>query len=132
MGFRLNIAKEPPNIDNNNLYIFNNENVISEGGTWEADIFKIIDENAETVNITKQQCNIYPNCIMCDCSDDSWIKISIINLINKDEYLKNNSNIAMAFLLNDISDDDYNTYKFCSYNYIINKSHREYIWVNIS
>jgi hypothetical protein len=106
--------------------------MILEGGAWELDICKILKEDAETVNIIKQKCSTYPNCFMCDCSDNSWTKISIEDLIGKEEYLRNNINIAYSFLLEDINDEDYNSQSFCSYNYIVQKSHREYIWINIS
>jgi hypothetical protein len=132
MGFRLNIAKEAPTINNNNSYIFNDKFMISTGGAWELNIFKIFKENAETVNLTRKKCKTYPNCVMCDCSNDQWTKINIIDLQGKDEYLKYNSNIARCFIIEDIPEDDLQDNEYCNFDYIISKKHRDYIWINIS
>lgn len=131
MGFRLNIAKEPPTKGNDMSYIFNKEFMISEGGSWELDIFKLCEGN-QTVNITRDNCKRYPDCFMCDCSSDTWTYVSIDNLIGKEEIIKHNSNIAVAFLLDDFSEEDFQSQAFCSYYYIIKRKHRDYIWINIS
>jgi len=134
MGFRLNIATEAPTKDNNRLYIFNEDYIILEGGAWELDISDLLKQNCQEINIRKSECTSYPNCSWCDCSDDTWYKINIEDLKSKDDILKNNINIAGAFLLNSdkIDDDLWEDKSVCSYDFIINQPHREYIWINIS
>jgi len=131
MGFRLNIATEAPTKDNDSMYMFNKDFILVEGGAWESDIFDILDENSKDINWTKAECKTYPECFMCDCSDHTWTKINVEDLNGKDKQLKNNCNIAFAFLTNEIPDEDYETMEYCSYDYIVNHKHRDYIWFNI-
>jgi hypothetical protein len=134
MGLRLNIAKEPPTQQDNQFFIFNSDKMLLEGGAWELSINNLVNYNDESGNInrTREKCKTYPNCFMCSCFDDEWTKITIEDLKNQDNILKDNQNIVYTFLLEDISDEDYKTKKFCSYQYIIQHPHRDYIWINIS
>lgn len=131
MGFRLYISNEPPNKNDSFLTFSRNNNLILDGGAWELNIFNLTDFNNETINRTKEKCNTYPNCFMCDCSDDTWTKITLENLKDQEKVLHDNPNIAYGFLVEEIPDKDYETKSFCSYQYIINHQHRKYIWINI-